>query len=276
MDGNGTLFGTLSGNTRTVLHKFYVDLPKKHGRGGQSALRFARLRMEKRHNYVRKVCEASVQQFIEGDKVNVSGIILAGLADFKNELVVSEMFDTRLKSKVIKIVDISYGGENGFHQAIELASDALQNVKFVQEKVLLSSFFAEIAQDSGKYCFGVVNTLRALELGAVETLVVWENFPIIRYTLRDMNTNEEIIKFLNEDDENFDAKEQMEIIDSCSLVEWLANNYSSFGCSLEFVSDKSQEGCQFCRGFGGFGGILRYRVDFLAMDYDSDSESDDE
>ncbi len=37
-----------------MLHKFTVDLPKKHGRGGQSALRFARLRMEKRHNYVRK------------------------------------------------------------------------------------------------------------------------------------------------------------------------------------------------------------------------------
>lgn len=55
MDGNGCLFGTLCGNTREVLHKFTVDLPKKHGRGGQSALRFARLRMEKRHNYVRKV-----------------------------------------------------------------------------------------------------------------------------------------------------------------------------------------------------------------------------
>ncbi len=59
MDGNGSLFGTLSGNTREVLHKFTVDLPKKHGRGGQSALRFARLRLEKRHNYVRKVmCSA--------------------------------------------------------------------------------------------------------------------------------------------------------------------------------------------------------------------------
>ena len=55
MDGNGSLFGTLSGNTRNILHKFTVELPKKHGRGGQSALRFARLRMEKRHNYVRKV-----------------------------------------------------------------------------------------------------------------------------------------------------------------------------------------------------------------------------
>lgn len=42
-------------STRDVLHRFSVDLPKKHGRGGQSALRFARLRLEKRHNYVRKV-----------------------------------------------------------------------------------------------------------------------------------------------------------------------------------------------------------------------------
>ena len=31
MDGNGALFGVLCGNTREVLHKFTVDLPKKHG-----------------------------------------------------------------------------------------------------------------------------------------------------------------------------------------------------------------------------------------------------
>lgn len=61
VDGSGTLFGTVSGSSRTVLHRFLVDLPKKHGRGGQSALRFARLRLEKRHNYVRKVCEHCVQ-----------------------------------------------------------------------------------------------------------------------------------------------------------------------------------------------------------------------
>jgi peptide chain release factor subunit 1 len=69
MDGNGSLFGTLSGNSREVLHKFGVDLPKKHGRGGQSALRFARLRLEKRHNYVRKVAESAVQFFITNDRV---------------------------------------------------------------------------------------------------------------------------------------------------------------------------------------------------------------
>lgn len=63
------------------------------GRGGQSALRFARLRMEKRHNYVRKVAEVATQLFVTNDRPNVSGLILAGSADFKTELSQSDMFD---------------------------------------------------------------------------------------------------------------------------------------------------------------------------------------
>ena len=109
MDGNGALFATLTGNTRTVLYKFSVDLPKKHGRGGQSALRFARLRLEKRHNYLRKVAEAAVQMFISNDRPNVAGLILAGSAEFKTKLNASDMFDPRLAAIVQKIVDVSYG-----------------------------------------------------------------------------------------------------------------------------------------------------------------------
>jgi len=134
MDGSGCLFGTLSGNTREVLYKFLVDLPKKHGRGGQSSLRFARLRLEKRHNYVRKVAEVAAQLYIKDCVPNVKGLILAGLADFKNELNHSDMFDQRLKRVVLQCVDVSYGFENGFNQAIELASEQLKNVKFIQEK----------------------------------------------------------------------------------------------------------------------------------------------
>lgn len=141
MDGNGTLFGTLAGNTRTILHKFGVDLPKKHGRGGQSALRFARLRLEKRHNYVRKVAELSTQFYITNDKPNVSGLVLAGSAEFKSKLNASDLFDPRLASIVTKIVDVSYGGENGFNQAIELSSESLKNVKFIREKKIIGEIF---------------------------------------------------------------------------------------------------------------------------------------
>ena len=93
--------------------------------------------MEKRHNYVRKVAETAVKCFIKDDKVNVAGLILAGSADFKTELNGSDMFDQRLAAKVIRTVDVSYGGENGFNQAIELVAEDLSNVKFVQEKKLI-------------------------------------------------------------------------------------------------------------------------------------------
>lgn len=55
-------------------------------------------------------------------------------------------FTQRLQSKIIKLVDVSYGGENGFNQAIELAAESLQNVKFIQEKKLIGRYFDEISQ----------------------------------------------------------------------------------------------------------------------------------
>ncbi|KAL7062057.1 hypothetical protein AAHC03_01741 [Spirometra sp. Aus1] len=269
MDGNGALFGTLSGNTREVLHKFNVELPKKHGRGGQSAVRFARLRMEKRHNYVRKVAETAVQMFITNDKVNVEGLILAGIADFKSDLSQSGMFDARLQAKVLKIVDISYGGESGFNQAIELASDTLAGVKFIQEKKLIQRYFDEISQDTGKFCFGVDDTLRALEMGAVDSLIVWENLNVTRYVLSSGTNDETKIIHLRPEQERDrshfidpETQTEMEIVDSQLLLDWLALNYRSFGAILEIVTDRSQEGSQFVRGFGGIGGILRYQVDF--------------
>lgn len=70
-----------------------MELPKKHGRGGQSSVRFARLRLEKRHNYLRKVAEMATSVFIENDRPNVTGLILAGSADFKNDLLKTDMFD---------------------------------------------------------------------------------------------------------------------------------------------------------------------------------------
>ncbi|PKY47752.1 peptide chain release factor eRF/aRF, subunit 1 [Rhizophagus irregularis] len=278
MDGNGALFGTLSGNTREVIHKFAVELPKKHGRGGQSALRFARLREEKRHNYVRKVAELAVQFYITNDKVNVTGLILAGSADFKTELSQSDMFDNRLQTKVIKLVDVSYGGENGFNQAIELAAESLANVKFIQEKKLIQKYFDEISQDTGKFCFGVDDTLKGLELGAVETLIVWENLDTTRYVLKNSAGSEVVVHMTKEQEKDralYTDKEtglEMEVVDRTPLLEWFADHYKDFGANLEFVTNRSQEGSQFVKGFGGIGGLLRYKVDFDTLNYDSEED----
>lgn len=89
-------------------------------------MRFARLRLEKRHNYLRKVAEMATTCFIENDKPNVIGLILAGSADFKTDLQKSDMFDQRLRPIVIRTVDVAYGGENGLNQAIQLSSESLE------------------------------------------------------------------------------------------------------------------------------------------------------
>ncbi len=79
-----------------------------------------------------QVAELAVQFFITNDRPNVAGLVLAGSADFKTELSQSDMFDPRLQAVVLGVVDVSYGGDNGFNQAIELSADMLSNVKFVQ------------------------------------------------------------------------------------------------------------------------------------------------
>ena len=293
MDGNGSLYGTVQGSNKEILHKFSVDLPKKHGRGGQSALRFARLRLEKRHNYVRKVAELATQLFVpDGQKPNVQGIVLAGSADFKTELMRSDLFDPRLQKIVIKMVDVSYGGENGFNQAIEMSADTLSSVKLMKEKKLLQNYMDEISQDTGKYCFMVDDTLRALELGAVEDLIIWDNLEINRFVLRNTSSGEERIVHLTkeqEQNENVfndpDTGVELEVAEKEPMVEWMANNYKNFGCNLEFVTDRSSEGTQFVKGFGGIGGILRWKVDFAELqtfeeaaelDHGDDDDDDEE
>jgi len=224
------------------------------------------------------VAELAASLFISNDKINVAGIVLAGSAEFKNKLHESDLFDPRLQASIIKVVDVSYGGENGFNQAIELSAESLANVKFVQEKKLLAAYFSEISRDTGKFCFGVADTLKALELGSVETVIVWENLAINRYLLKVPGEEEKTeVKYFTEEQEadpkNFsDAQgQELEVVDKISLVEWLANHFKDFGAKLQFVSNRSQEGSQFVKGFGGIGGLLRYQVDFQELD-DVDDE----
>ncbi|KAI7269822.1 hypothetical protein KC335_g6087 [Hortaea werneckii] len=67
--------------------------------------------------------------------------------------------------------------------------------------------------------------------------------------------------------------QEMEVVDQMAFLEWLAEHYRDFGAQLEFVSDRSSEGNQFVRGFGGVGAILRYRLNFEQL---AELEDDDE
>ena len=284
MDGNGCLYSILSGNNKEILQQFSVDLPKKHGRGGQSALRFARLRLEARHNYLKKVCELANNLYLKENKATIQGVFLAGSAELKNQMLECDAFSPVLKAIVIKSIDISYGGLNGLNQAIELASTDLKNVDLMKEKKILANFYEQISKDTGLYFFGINDTIYALEMGAIEKLIVYEDLELVRQELKNTKEGTTSVVFVDPKKDNskiyINEGVNLDIINEMELVEWFSINYKNFGAELILVSDKSQEGTQFVRGFGGLGGILRWEVDFDINNnnemYDDDYNEDDE
>jgi peptide chain release factor subunit 1 len=63
---------------------------------------------------------------------------MAGSADFKTVISESDLFDKRLQAVVVAVYDVSYGQENGLNQAITMSADALVNVRFVEEKKMIT------------------------------------------------------------------------------------------------------------------------------------------
>ena len=78
----------------------------------------------------------------------------------------------------------------------------------------------------------------------METLIVWENFEVMRYVLRNPQTQEVKILHLRADQEkeksHFQDKDtgvELEHVEEMPLLEWFANNYKNFGeSSRENVS----------------------------------------
>ena len=226
------------------------------------------IREEKSHNFLHKVAELAVQCFIEKDKVNVTGIILAGCAELKQDLGESNLLDPRLKQIILKYIDLSYGMEHGLKEAIKESADCFKDSDFLKERGVLNQYFEEIARESGLYCFGPVDTLEALEAGAVKTLILWEELDIYKIKIL-INNGEEIILYLKENELKAGHKslpaEKFEIKEKILLLDWLVDNYKKFGAEIQIATDISHEGCQFCRGFGGIGGI--YLIIFKIINY---------
>ena len=254
--GDKTLFGTLNGSNRSVLSEIHGDIPNKTRRGGQSSARYGRLRKEAIHRYVSNLCDVATQQFIVNDKPNIVNIIIAGSGELKNDFMNNDHFDPRLKKLVTKIIDISYTGISGFNQAIQLSSESLDDLQYVKEKRLITEYMDELAViglNGCKICYGIKDTIYAMEVGAISKLIVWEDLDIVRYT----TATQEIIYGTSSH-----TSSNLEIIDEVMFTDWIAEHYKKYGVQLYFISDKTTEGNQFCKGFGGIGAILRYNLDF--------------
>jgi len=54
----------------------------------------------------------------------------------------------------------------------------LANVRFVEEKALIANFFEQINLDTGMIVFGVNDTMKALEMSAIDKVLLYDEIDI--------------------------------------------------------------------------------------------------
>merc|ERR1712224_931920 len=152
------------------------------------------LRDQSRQAYIRKVAENCSALFLSQATClpNVKGLVLAGCADFKNDLLKSKDLDKGLSKIVVGSIDLAYSGRRGFDEAIDRSAEILGNLEMMRENKILRKFLDQVGHDSDLCCFGPKDTIAALEMGAAEDLIVWEDSNARIITHRDETISVEV------------------------------------------------------------------------------------
>ena len=121
-----------------------------------------------------------------------------------------------------------------------------------------------------------------MENGCIDILIIWENLEFYRLTLKD-NAENVIVEIVPKIKAPSGSKwkneltgVEYEVIESIQLTEWFLEFYKKYVTNMEIITDKSSEGAQFVKGFGGVGGILRYKVDINYEDAENDNGFNDD
>jgi peptide chain release factor subunit 1 len=263
VDRKEATLGFLKGKRIEVVKNIQSMVPSKHGKGGQSRLRFERLIEIAAHEYFKKVGDLCTEAFlnIEGLK----GILVGGPGATKDFFVDHDYLHHELKKKVLETFDTGYTDESGLDELIEKARPSLQHLEVAHEKEMMDRLFNEIRkEDGGLAAYGMVQVRSALEVGAVDILMVSEEMRTMHRIYQCPNCSREFEVDHKRDDEPIfscpDDQSQCQLKEEMDIVDDLAQICESFSTQLELISTDSSEGQMLLKAFGGIAAILRYKL----------------
>lgn len=319
LDGAGCYMYNVAGDTYTLVWKHGDPaLPKKHGRGGQSAPRFGRLRQLARAAWISLVAKQLNVAFTDKStgNVTVEGIVLCGSGELKQQLAMrGNVLDDRVAKAILPtLIDLQYGGRAGIQEAIKKAAPLLNDHSFSKQRDITVSFMEEIANDSGLVAYGAVDTMYALQSGAVSTLLISETLAYLRVVYRNEHTQEMAVDYAREgepiptipahiralmqnEDRAAPSSSFGDLLDGIELnpnasvtggesgtewrietaeplIDYLVANVSQFGAAVQIISPAFSQGAQFNTAFGGIGGILRWTVSLPSNQDDFELDND--
>ena len=270
IDASATTLATLQGRRLEIVREFTSGVPGKTRAGGQSARRYERLREMRLQEYFRRVGEHANETFLPIE--NLKGLIIAGPGPTKQDFEKGDYLNYMLKDKVIDTIDTAYVDEQGVKEVVDKAPEIMRKIRYIEEKQVVQQFLYEIGHDTGMATYGEEEVRRALEAGAVRTLLLSEGLDIIRVKVK-CNAcgyeEEQTMKsqMLMSFEQNLSGKScpkckapALGIAETQELIENFAQLAEYTNADIEMISGETEEGQMLKNSFGGIAAILRFKT----------------
>ena len=262
--------GILRGNRVELLKYMTSQVPGKHGKGGQSQRRFERLTEIAAHEWFQKCGEKASEILL--NEPGIKGVFVGGPGPTKKYFVDEEYLHYEVQNKIVDQFDTGYTDEFGLRELVAAASETMSDLKIAKEKRVMKRFLKEITKgDESLALYGEDHIRKALQMGAVDTLLLTEELRRYRITLSCPTCNYSIMKTVKAEelDDSFKAPDcptcetptQMEITEKIDLIDELSELAENTGAEVFLISQNSEEGDSLVSAFSGIAAITRYPLD---------------
>lgn len=174
LDRRDAMIGLLKGKTIIPLVQTHSEVPGKHKSGGQSAVRFERLREGATVEHFKKIAEYMKEQFLPIIQ-DINGIIIGGPGVTINLFLQNDYITGEVRKKILGTKDLSYTGEFGMQELLEKSEDLLAAEEVAEEKKLMQKFFYELSKDTGLAAYGKDEVYKYMGYGAVDIVLLSES-----------------------------------------------------------------------------------------------------
>jgi peptide chain release factor subunit 1 len=233
-------------------------VPGKQRKGGQSAQRFARLRLEAIDNFYQEVAGMADDLFVP-KRHEMDGVLVGGPSPTKDEFLDGEYLHHELGDMVLGKFDVSYTDESGLHDLVDAAEDVLAETEVMKDKSEMEEFFEQL-HDGGKATYGFDATRQNLMMGAVDRLLISEDLrkDVVTYDCGSREEFELVDRRADTPSHTCENGGEGEVVEREDAIDHLMQLAEQRGSDMKFISTDFEKGEQLLTAFGGIAGILRY------------------
>jgi peptide chain release factor subunit 1 len=263
-DKNDAAIGFLQGNSIKTEHVMSSNVPGKTKAGGQSAQRFQRFRKEMYQTWMNDIAEKAKKSFLPKKREDkLLGIIIGGPGFTKDKLIEDDYLHQELQDEIRAKESTNFSGEEGLEQLVSKAEDAIEDSQAIKEKNLVNEFFENLKKENGKSEYGPERVKEALDMGAVDTILISETTDLYYAEFECENGHEdhmfEAEASIPEEKKCPECGKEMELVEISDIVDEFGEKAEEMSSDLEIIGNEHEEGRRL-ENMGGIAAILRYRI----------------